>query len=219
MIVSVVIYGEVYNNNQKPTVIQTDSKSWVGIVPTQCDNPWDDVLFETYQKWIDENNITTLEPYKDLQKEMKFEVIKEYYEKKGVTVFESKYNIAAVDPGICEACGCVGSGQAWYFLVSDFDLDFMSGYTIPKEKVSKYSSTQVTWIFQPVEISTEIEPKYYHYSDKNCVGITGVYIDEEDNYVRPIEKGFFQDQIKIDYSQCTLIIKNNAKAIQSDNFP
>jgi len=196
---------ESYNNlqnDQSSVEFQKNLKTWIAYIPTLCSNPWQDELNKAELKLAKENNTTDkLSRYVPLSIEMEFDIIKEYYKEKEVIIYDYKYNAYAVNAQICEACGC-GGPKAWYFLVDDFNAESTYGYTIPKEKVVKYSSIQVTWIFQPKEISDDIERYYFNYSDEKCIGIRGVYIDEDGNYVRPIEKGFFQDQVNIDYSQC-----------------
>ena len=94
--------------------------TWVAIEPIQClGNPWE-------QDWLENNNWDYHSYPKDpttpgLEPE-ELEIIQDYYERQGVTVFEGK-NVPKYEE-VCLACSCP-EGHTLYLLVRDQDVETM----------------------------------------------------------------------------------------------
>ena len=94
--------------------------TWVAIEPIQClGNPWE-------QDWLENNNGDYHSYPKDpttpgLEPE-ELEIIQDYYERQGVTVFDGK-NIPKYEQ-VCLACSCP-EGHTLYLLVRDQDVETM----------------------------------------------------------------------------------------------
>jgi hypothetical protein len=106
-----------------PMTQPPEETTWVEIDPIQClGNPWE-------QDWLESHN----NDYASYPRDDEFEVIKDYYEKQGIAIFdvksERKYEI------VCEACSCP-RGDSLSLLVSDSDVGVMLelGY-----KISSYT--------------------------------------------------------------------------------
>lgn len=83
---------------------------WVQIKTIMC-NPWDKDITQWYQS----HNQTKVSESQGL------EIIKNYYQKQGISVFNAKYVNWRPHTLSCDACGC-DSGLALHLLVSNSDL-------------------------------------------------------------------------------------------------
>lgn len=94
--------------------MQTIQKTWVAMAPNQCDNPWENDLNDWY---VSHNyKLTTADRLK---------VIKNYYQKLGITIFDLKIiNYAREGIVTCAACDCV-SFSTLFVSVSTSDLHQM----------------------------------------------------------------------------------------------
>ena len=91
---------------------KVEGKTWVGRVLTQClTNPWE-------SDWLD-NNGDNYSTYHSFDGNEILNVIKNYYGKKGITIFDTKTDMTHF-LSLCEGCGC--SAGAQYVLVSDNSL-------------------------------------------------------------------------------------------------
>ena len=103
---------------------EVEGKIWVGRVLTQClTNPWE-------SDWLT-NNDDDHSTYVSLDSDEVLKVIKNYYGKKGIVIFDAKTDMTHYR-SICEGCGC--SAGAQYVLVSDnsLELSLAQGFHVYK---------------------------------------------------------------------------------------
>lgn len=103
-------------------------KIWVKIDPIQClGNPWQ-------QDWLNNHNMNySLYPQALKNFNPEINIIKEYYGKKGVIIYDIKSK--ATRDIVCNACSCP-TGTTLYFLIDDSNTNKMLefGYSIAEEK-------------------------------------------------------------------------------------
>lgn len=86
---------------------------WVYYVPVQClGNPWE-------QDWLESNGGDSA----NYPKEREMEIIKSYYEKKGVQILKTGLGMSAFDR-VCLACSCP-RGDLILLLVPDSQMEKM----------------------------------------------------------------------------------------------
>ncbi len=130
VIASVTIALVVLNEKQAsepPFLYEENGKTWVQIDPIQCGcNPWE---LEWNGSDSDDNTYFPGGIGAPELDQQEIEIIKDYYQRQGVTVFDlkSRWTYDAV----CLACSCP-VGYTLYLLVSDSDVDRMLqfGYKI-----------------------------------------------------------------------------------------
>ena len=88
-------------------------KIWVQIEPTQClSNPWQ-------QDWLKNHD----DDYSSYPKAEESSIIKEYYKKQGITIYDIKTE-RMKDNIFCEACSCP-KGEILQLLVEESNLNKM----------------------------------------------------------------------------------------------
>src|SRR3989344_8151766 len=88
-------------------------KTWVKIEPIQCyGNPWE-------EDWLESNNMN----FEAYPKAEEFNVIKEYYQKQEIIVFDVRKSSSGYET-ICTACSCP-RGDVLNLLVVDSDVNKM----------------------------------------------------------------------------------------------
>ena len=104
-----------------------EDKTWVQTDPTQCmTNPWE-------EDWLESNNYDYSSYPKDVHtpglEQEEVEIIKSYYQRQGITVFDVKSK--QTHEVVCAACFCP-EGYTLYLLISDSDVPTMLqwGYEI-----------------------------------------------------------------------------------------
>jgi len=91
----------VFENDKITQKIIEDKKIWIEIDPIQClENPWE-------KDWI-ENNLDEDYPRDNALhfSEIEENILKEFYKKKGITIFDIKPETYSGDFEICESCSC-----------------------------------------------------------------------------------------------------------------
>lgn len=175
----------------------TVQKTWIEIDPIQClGNPLEQDWLKTH------NDDYTSYPRNVHTWQMddgEIEVIKEYYQKNGITVHDVRYGPWG-EVGICEGCGCP-QGYTLYLLVSDSEIGSLSGFKISTEEALNHVNEKPAWKFIPVEP--------YSCGDSDCVVIypdskcgRGYLIKNDGEFVTPKERGILFDNAVIDYTLC-----------------
>ena len=106
---------------------ETNQKTWVEIDPIQCGgNPWE-------KDWL-ESHPDDFSIYARLITNEKIELIKNYYKKQDIEIFDVK-SFPWEDVAVCESCSCP-AGYTLSLLVSNSDVDKMLelGYKISKNQ-------------------------------------------------------------------------------------
>ena len=109
------------------TSLLTGQKTWVEIDPIQCGgNPWE-------KDWL-ESHPDDFSIYARLITNEKIELIKNYYKKQDIEIFDVK-SFPWEDVVVCESCSCP-AGYTLSLLVSNSDVDKMLefGYKISKNQ-------------------------------------------------------------------------------------
>lgn len=113
------ITGFSFSNEFTIKEINKDRTSWVYKQITQCAEEW--------QEWVYEKNKDEYrqdwEENKDYNVSLKKDGIKQFYQERGISVLDIRYE-KELDPGeFCEACDCL-SGATLHFLVLDADKNY-----------------------------------------------------------------------------------------------
>lgn len=180
--------------------------TWIGIIPTQCSNAWDEYRF----KLINENKTLFQDPLSYEERvEKEALLVQEFYEQQGAKIFDKKIVFDVVKGDHCEGCSCNSGGHGIYFLVSNDSLDLFDRWYKFEDGVDKYSGDSV-WFFIPKPTFSECgndEPpncQSVRYYDKKCE-MTGILLDEFGEPIHGLIKGAYQDKVSVDYSACDLI--------------
>jgi len=106
--------------NREDSILPEPDRVWVAVEPIQClGNPWERDWLEThawdYSGYPKDPTTPGLEP-------QEFEIIRDFYDRHGVSVFEAetaqKYDV------VCAACSCP-EGHTLYLLVRVGDVQQM----------------------------------------------------------------------------------------------
>ena len=92
---------------------------WLSIMPVQCQgNPW-----EQFERPPDKN-------VPNLTETQEAELVKDYYDEQGITIFEVKFIQPSPETAVCLACNCP-RGDTLQVLVAEGDVTKMLsfGYT------------------------------------------------------------------------------------------
>ena len=98
-------------------------QSWVMIDPIQCmGNPWE-------QAWLEENN-NDRDLWLEMEEQAKLDVFEEYYESKGVMIYEIRISLPYENT--CAACNCP-RGDRFHCRVDEDDVNQMLGWGFESE--------------------------------------------------------------------------------------
>jgi len=129
----ILIAGCVKQAVDKPkfNLPKEDGKIWVQIDPVQClGNTWEVDWMKSH-----DNNYSAYprDVHTSELEQEEIQIIKNYYQKQGVTIFEVKSE--RTHGTVCEACSCP-QGYTLYLLVSDYDIDKMLelGYKVSSKQ-------------------------------------------------------------------------------------
>jgi hypothetical protein len=128
LILCLVLWGAGCSSEDGTNVEARPAKSaltvtWVAIEPVQClGNPWE-------QDWLENNgwdyDAYPKDPTRPGLEPEEFEIIRDYYARQGVVVFEGR--TAPKYESVCLACSCP-EGHTLYLLVRDEDAEAMIGW-------------------------------------------------------------------------------------------
>ena len=125
---TIIVVDSSFESTMDPIIdelasLLTGQKTWVEIDPIQCGgNPWE-------KDWL-ESHPDDFSIYARLITNEKIELIKNYYKKQDIEIFDVK-SFPWEDVAVCEACSCP-AGYTLYLLVSNYDVQKMQefGYKI-----------------------------------------------------------------------------------------
>jgi hypothetical protein len=108
---------------EDPLRIEFGRKVWVAIEPTQClTNPWErDWLAQDGNEFAD-YPMDSQQPGLEAEE---YEIIRNYYQKHGVNVFDSA--TAPKYTTVCKACSCP-AGHTMFLLVYERNVEIMVGF-------------------------------------------------------------------------------------------
>lgn len=86
---------------------EKESKNiWIQKIPTQCNEAWQKEYTEFYDL-----NPELLEASKEKSKEILETIVKNHYEKEGISVLDFNLESDVIDGIKCESCDCLGSDR------------------------------------------------------------------------------------------------------------
>jgi hypothetical protein len=193
-------------NLEESKNLTTVQKIWVEIDPIQCmGNPWEKDWWDSHDEYYSRDHLEQIG------------VIKNYYEKQDIEIFDARIGTWGGEIAVCEACDC-SDGYTLYLLISESDVDTMVNlnYKISKEDSLKHVDNEIHWMFRPYEywqdgkhdMTCEGLDCNNGYRDTKC-GIEenglsryGFLIKDNGLVVSPKERGILYSNAIIDYGLC-----------------
>jgi len=113
LIVGFVLLNDIQQEKENRNI-------WIQKIPTQCNDVWE----REYQEFY-ELNPELLKSDKEKSKEILETIIKNHYEKEGISILDLNLELDVIDEVRCESCNCLGSDRI-SIKISRNQLDLIS---------------------------------------------------------------------------------------------